>query len=485
LCASAFAAEGLPRETLAQLKRVVKLTNSMQLRPYQEEAVDGILKYATANPTGRLLLVIPQGGGKTFVGATAVRLMAADHGLRALVAAHRREIINQTYDSLLESGIPGAFIGVVMAGDKRANPGAPIQLASVDTLNRRNKPVADLVLTDEAHRDASDSRRRLRALYPHAFRLGMTATPCRLDGRGLREDYDDMLVVSSPSQLIADGYLSAPLIYTVPDELLPCLKGVRTIAGDYDQGATEKASNKRALVGGIVDHWKRRAGGRRTVAFAVGTEHSRHIVSAFNAAGIPAAHLGGETGDVDRKRILASLNAGDLSVVSTCDVLSQGWDLPSCKCAILARPTKSLVLHRQQGGRVMRPWNGVEPIILDHAGNVMRPGLGAPHSDQEWSLDAPKTERRGEAPMKVCDCGAVIPAGQRVCNCCGTIFAEADRIPVEESGELQRFLPKFTDDERATVRALVQAIANERGCTAEWVDRVCAARFGESVGQAA
>jgi DNA repair protein RadD len=267
----------------------------MQLRPYQEDAARRVIEYAVAHRRNRLLLVVPPRGGKTHIAATVVYAMAHAHGRRALWLAHRRELVSHARDHLIECGIPGDMIGTVMAGDKRAAPGAPIQVASVETLSRRAKPPADLVVTDEAHRDASEGRRKLRALYPEAFRLGLTGTPCRTDGRGLREDFDEMLCISSPSELIANGHLSAPRVFTVPPEFLPDTKGIRLRGGDFDQEALERAANRRMLVGSIVEHWQRHAEGRRTFAFPVSIKHSLHIVQRFREAGVGAEHVDGDT----------------------------------------------------------------------------------------------------------------------------------------------------------------------------------------------
>jgi DNA repair protein RadD len=267
-------------------------------RPYQTEAVRQIVEYATENIRGRLLVVCPPGGGKTLMGAMAIRELIVGTGLRAIAWAHRRELVGQMCNHLVECGIPSELVGVAMAGDPRENPSAPIQVASTDTLRRREKPPADLVLSDEAHRDASDGRRRLRALYPDAFHCGLTGTPIRLDGRplvGPGRDYEHMIVAAQSSELIAEGWLSVPKIITVPKEFLPDLSGVKKRGGDYDIADLEARTNKRFLIGNSVEHWQRHAEGRRTIIYPVGIKHSLSIVARFRAAGIEAEHVDGTT----------------------------------------------------------------------------------------------------------------------------------------------------------------------------------------------
>lgn len=451
----------------------------MDLRPYQAQAVEKVLDYALEHPTGRLLLVCPPGGGKTLIVATLLRLMAVENSLRGLVVAHRREMVDHHYRHLLKCGISEALLGVIMGLDVRENHEAPIQVASVDTLNRRNKPHAQVLVSDEAHRDASKSRRKLRALYPDAFRLGVTATPHRLDGKGLRADFDDMIVVATISELIVDGFLAAPKIFTVPLDLLPDLKGVRTLAGEYEPESLEKVVNRKALVGGIVEHWKRIARNRRTVAFAASIAHSKHIVDQFKLSGVPAAHLDQHASTSERAGILRSLETGELRIVSCVNILAEGWDLPSCKCVIQARPTMSLNLHIQQTGRCMRPWEAVVPLILDHAGNVMQHGL--PQMDREWTLDG-LVERGepGRAPCKVChNCGSVVPAGVRECPECANPFEHTPAVLEETHGTLTEF--KMTEADKQAEMDRLRTFATEKGFSdaEKWARQVYQAKFGE------
>lgn len=453
----------------------------IELWPHQERTAEFTFQYMAEHIRGRLLIVIPPGGGKTAIAAHVLRVAAAEQGLRGLAWAHRRELIGQMYDHLVESGIPAEMISVVMAGDPRENPSAPIQVASVDTLRHRGKPLADIVVSDEAHRDASDGRRKLRTLYPDAFHLGFTGTPIRLDGRGLRDDYDEMFIGAQPSELIADGRIVAPKIFTVPPELLPDLKGVKKRGGDFQGSELEKRSNKRALIGGIVDHWIRRAEGRRTWVFPVGIEHSKAIVKRFKAAGIGAAHLDGATSLADRARMLAAFREGALPIISSCGVLSEGIDEPSVKCIVLARATESLSLLIQWCGRCERSWSDVVPIVLDHAGNIIGRKHGSPCMDRPWSLDSTRESlTTRSAPMKACpSCHAVIAAGWKTCpECLAELAAAAE--PAEKAGDLVEFRANFTAEEKRRELDRLRQFAAQRKFREGWAEDVYKAKFGEA-----
>jgi superfamily II DNA or RNA helicase len=447
------------------------------LRPYQLDAVEQVRR-KVHDGARRTLLVLATGGGKTSCAAHLIQC-ALEKGKRSLFVAHRRELIEQCYGRLLTAGIAEANVGIIMAGDKRRRPHAPVQVASLDTLRARCKPPADLVIVDEAHRALAKSYRDLASEYPNAVHLGLTATPYRADGRGLGDAYDALVVVASPKELIAKSFLVEPIVYTVPEHELPDLSGVRVKGGDYDEKDLARAVDKQVLVGNIVEHWARRAGGMRTVVFAVSIEHSRHLAERFNAAGVASEHLDGWTPTAERDAILKRLEMGVTSVVSNVGVLCEGWDQPSVKCCILARPTKSTGLYLQQVGRILRPWTDpttgetARAIILDHAGGAHEHGL--PQDDREFSLEDKPNRRagpRGEKPppkARTCpQCFAVIPADAPSCSACGaSLDVVLPSLPSEVEGELVELTEASVDTKRAEWEGLC-ATALERGYKPGW-----------------
>ena len=431
---------------------------AIHLRPYQVGAVAGIETRIAAG-VRRLVLVLPTGGGKTTIAGSLI-LRAVARGQRVLFLAHRRELIVQAYLRLLDMGLRVEQVGIVMASDARRRPGAAVQVASIDTLRRRARPLAEIVFVDECHRALATSYREIAADYPDAIHLGLTATPYRADGKGLGDAYDELIVVATPRQLIGEAYLVEPRVFTVPPSQRPNLAGIRVARGDYAARELDDAMNRQALVGNIVEHWQRHAGGVRTVVFAVSIAHSRHITERFREAGVAAEHLDGATATQERDAILARLDRGETLVVSNCGVLCEGWDQPSVKCAVLARPTKSTGLYLQQAGRILRPWQEVPAVILDHAGCAHEHGL--PQDDRDFSLEGTKRRRAprdATAPVRECPaCFLVSSLATRVCPACGEMLVASRDPPEEVAGDL---VP--AEDARAPPRDRAPSASRDAG----------------------
>jgi DNA repair protein RadD len=448
----------------------------IQLRPYQQSGNKAILD-CVERLERRILLVLPTGGGKTVSAAGLIR-HALESGQRVLFVAHRRELIHQTFCKLVRFGLRPDQIGIIMAGTPRASASlfprdpdalsdfelvreycqrrseAPIQVASLDTLRLSHKPRADWLFFDEAHRSLAPSYLAVASLYPEAVLVGLTATPYRADKRGLCELYGSLIVGATPSQLVAAGAIVEPEAWTVPQAFLPELAGVKMKAGDYDEEELQERTDRVELVGNIVEHWIERAGNRRTVVFASGVAHSMHIAQRFVSRGVAAEHLDGTTPSDVRDAILGRLLSGETRVVSNCAVLIEGWDMPAVKCAVLARPTRSLGLYLQMAGRILRPWESTGAILLDHAGVMMQPGFGSPVEDRDYTLEGSKRKARelsqGEPPpmrLRTClRCYAMVPVSKRTCPHCGyeapapTSATKPEGSP-EADAKLVRFRP--------------------------------------------
>lgn len=355
----------------------------MEQRAYQVHAVARIREACLSGP---VVAVAPTGSGKTVI-ACRILDAAVAKGSKCLIVAHTREIIQQTAARFVQAGL---HTGIVMAGTE-PDPDAMVQVASIQTLSRRALPEARVVILDECHHAVSNSYVTLMRHYAErrAAIIGLTATPERLDGRGLGSvGFKSLVQVATAPEMIAQGYLVRPRILVPP----PVAFKEEVARGDYTPSSLTDFANR--LEGNPVEHYLTHARGRKGVVFACNIEHSQDLVRRFLERGVRAYHIDGDTPRSYRDQALAALRCGDLDLLSNCMILGEGWDLPDLEVAILARPTKSRALHRQQIGRVMRPSAHKQALVIDHAGNT--PRLGPPWWEPDWSLKG-REKRQAQA----------------------------------------------------------------------------------------
>lgn len=355
----------------------------MNLRPYQQDLIERV--YGAFTGCRRVMLQAPTGAGKTVLFAEIIRREYAQRK-RVLLLVHRKELITQACMKIFKLGVP---YGLIAAGYD-PSPSQQVQIASVQTLIRRKLPLHfDLIITDEAHHALADSYKSIYRNYPDARLLGVTATPIRTNGQGFEDLFDFLVPGPSVKELIDNGYLVQPKVYAAP--LREDLSKVKVTGGDYNDKALADMLDKSFIVGGIVDQWKKRAEGLKTVTFAINVEHSKHIVDQYKSQGIPAAHVDGTTPSHERDAILRDFAMGKYLVLSNVGIVTEGFDVPAIECVQLVRPTKSLALYLQMVGRGLRPIDGKDrALILDYANCVFEHGL--PEDDRTWTLRGVRKE---------------------------------------------------------------------------------------------
>lgn len=377
---------------------------AQELRDYQRRGAEEI-KAAWASGAESVLAVSPTGSGKTTL---FTHLIFSEPNERALIVVHRRELADQAANRLREFGVNFGFI---MSGEP-SKPSARVQIATVQTLVRRRLlPHAGIVICDEAHLSTADTWTKVLEHYPHARKLGVTATPWRLGGKPLAGTYDATIVIASPSELRKQGHLCDYLgfAYKSPD-----LSKVKTTGGDFNEKQTAEVMREPTLVANVVQQWKAHASHLSTVVFAVTVEHSQQLTAEFRAAGVRAEHLDGATSLEAREAILRRVDRGETQVLCNVGVAVEGLDIPRLKCCVLARPTQSLARAIQMMGRVRRPWGGQVARIHDHAFNIGRHGL--PDQERDYTLTA-----KPEKPPSLSTCPTCLatfpPNGS--CPSCG------------------------------------------------------------------
>ncbi|NJL97758.1 MAG: DEAD/DEAH box helicase [Synechococcaceae cyanobacterium SM2_3_2] len=394
----------------------------------------------------RLLVYAPTGAGKTLLSVHLIQ-QRMQAGEKCLFVVRHQPLVDQTLAYILQMG-PRA--GVIKAG-YAWDPTHPIQVASLQTLNRRRYwPEADWILLDEAHGCTAPQYDSVFGRYDGATFVGLSATPFLLHrNRPLSTRFEALLASPQVTDLIEAGYLVPPMVYGHPPDSLDT-RTIRILGGDYDRHELALKCNTSAMTAALVKEWQQRAAGRRTLAFAVDRLHAQAIAAAFRAAGIPAESLDGTTSERQRRQMYGRLRRGETLVLSSCGVLNEGFDEPSVSALLLARPTRSRVLYLQQVGRGLRPdpSSGKQDcIILDQAGNSWR--LGLPTDPLVLNLEADLHTRSGTAPLKRCpDCTAILPMATRLCPVCHHAFIRDWRMELLDTLEpiaAQQVDPKVVD----------------------------------------
>lgn len=405
----------------------------MKLRDYQEAAIQGI-RQSFSKGNKRVLLVSPTGSGKTVI-FSYVAAGTSRNDKRVLIIAHRRELLKQISNALKTAGVKHA----VLTSSYRGIPTAKVVVASVFTLVKRLKhwPEPSLIIGDECHHFTPDSSwGKVIQHFPKAFVLGVTATPERLDGKGLGLLFDDMVMGPTVAELTEQGFLSPADVYA-PSK--PDLGQVRMRAGDYVSKELEGAMDKPSITGSAVSHYSKLAPGKRAIVFCVSVKHAKDVAEDFKHAGYVSSHVDGGMEESVRDKVLADFESGAIQVLTSCDLISEGFDLPAVEVAIMLRPTKSLSLYLQQAGRAIRISPGkTKTIILDHAGNTALHGFIDEHREWELTNGTTKRKQEGEVALSVRTCPDCYAAHRPapVCPKCGHVYKIKSRKVEQRDGDL-------------------------------------------------
>jgi DNA repair protein RadD len=425
-------------------------TAEIILRPLQERAISAVR--AALRRVKRVLLVAPTGFGKTATSAVLIKRIA-DRGKRALFLVHRREIVRDTAKRLRRAGVRCA---IVMA-DEEPPTDETVLICSVQTLHaRRVRPPADVIFWDEAHHCAARTYREIAGSYPDAMHIGLTATPERSDGTGLRDMFDEIVIAAQVSELIAEKLL------------VPC-------------DVTAPGMRQQALAEEPVAAWTTHALGRRAVVFCANTAHATATRDAFRTAGIATGMVLGTTNDDERTATLADFEAGRITVLVNVFVLTEGWDCPPTEVCILARGCGSQAMLIQTVGRVLRIAEGkTRALVIDLCGSVRQHGL--PDDHREFSLDGkPIRTKEPVTAIRQCpECGAVFrPSATRQCPMCRFEFP-APELPEVRREALRRVAPGTNAPLDVQLREWerIRGLCRSRGYKSGWAAHAFKAKFG-------
>lgn len=392
-----------------------------KLHNYQQELVKKT-RQAYTNGYKAPCVVAPCGAGKSVIISDIAR-MTTSKGNRVLFLVHRKELIDQ---------IKGTF--------QKNNVNLDlVQFGMVQTIVRRLDKISkpNLIITDENHHGLAKSYRKIYDHFSDVLRLGFTATPIRLNGSGLGDINDILIEEVDASWLIENNYLS-PYKYYAP-KLIDITKLKLNSLKEFSSTSIDQAMEDKTIYGDVIKHYKDLADGEQAIAYCHNVEASKYTAEQFQKHGINAVHIDGKTPKQERDELIQKFRDGEIKIITNCDLIGEGFDVPDCSTVIMLRPTQSLSLYIQQAMRGMRYRPGKTSIIIDHVDNVRRHGL--PDMKRQWSLTTKKSfSRESEVKIKQCEnCFAVYPQSEKECPMCGHIpeAKEQRDYEVNEAAELE------------------------------------------------
>ncbi|MBS4538191.1 DEAD/DEAH box helicase [Clostridium sp. D2Q-11] len=405
----------------------------MKLREYQANLINKVRK-AYIEGYKSPCIVSPCGSGKSVMIAEISKKTTAKKN-RVLFLVHRKELKDQIRETFEWWGVDLDYVEIGMVQ------------TIVRRLDKTEQP--SLIITDENHHSLANSYKKIYKYFPNARLVGFTATPIRLNGGGLGEINDKLIIGPTVTELIEWGNL-APFKYYAPEVIDTSKLKVRR--GEYVSKDIEDLFENKAIWGDVVKHYKKLSDEKQAICYCSSIKQSKKMEQEFNENEIVAKHIDGKTPKAERDAAIEYFRQGKIMVLCNVDLISEGFDVPDCNTAILLRPTQSLALYIQQSMRAMRYKEGKTAIIIDHVGNVGR--FGTPDLDREWSLKPKKGSNstiKEENPVKQCqECFYTVERKVKICPECGFEFGQEEKEIEQVESELVEIdsIAGFTTDYR-------------------------------------
>lgn len=363
------------------------------LRDYQQLAKEEI--FSKWNRVDNILYQMPTGTGKTRLFTSIIRdisIWGLRHNInyRILIIAHRSELIEQSSRSLDKYRIKHGVLAGTMK-DKRDLTQA-IQVASIQTITHPANQYLiddlkfDFIIIDEAHHAVANSYQKLWEYCPDAKKLGVTATPWRMNNSGFAQIFDAYIPSMSIKDFIQKGWLATYQYYSIPtsSELVKSIESIREfdIEGDYKNSALVEVCDTSRIRAQLYDSYEKNVLGKKGIIYSISREHSEHICLQYRSRGVAIENIDSKTPAKVREKVIQAFRNGEIDIIVNVDIFSEGFDCPDIEFIQLARPTKSLVKYIQQVGRGLRKNGDKKCIILDNVGMYSRFGL--PDEERDW-----------------------------------------------------------------------------------------------------
>ena len=359
-----------------------------RLRPYQQDVKDKI--FTLWKSEKNVMLQMPTGAGKTILFSSVINDIIKVPDSKILIIAHRKELLEQISSHLSKYNIEH---GIISSNRKRCLE-KRVQVASIQTLTHKNNEeitksfVPNFIVIDEAHHTLAKTYDQLWKLYPLSWKLGVTATPCRINGAPFTNHFCELISSLSVKELIEKGFLSDYTFYTEnPDsDLSKAILSIKkkSSTGDYRINDLLQNLNVERHVKKLVLSYSTYANGLKGIVYCISIEHAHNICEAYKNIGVVAEYIDSKTPKTEREQIVQDFKDGKIQVLVNVDIFSEGFDCPDVEFIQMARPTWSLSKYMQQVGRGLRTSLGKDKtIILDNAGMYARFGL--PSDTRLWN----------------------------------------------------------------------------------------------------
>lgn len=372
------------------------------LRPYQQQMKKNV--YALWDKMDNLMLQMPTGTGKTIVFTSVVsdiQRWCKVHSpeSKILIVAHRKELILQASSKL--RSVPH---GIIMSG-KKQEMWHMVQVASIQTfMSCRNYETMrhyrfDFIIIDEAHHSIASGYQKLWEMYPHSKKLGVTATPWRMNHCGFRSLFSE-IVLSKPIEWFINEHYLSNYDYISIRRNSETQKAVNSIDrygvdGDYLESELSNVFDCDHIRAELYKSYKKFADGKKGIIYAIDRRHAANILDLYASHGVSIRMIDGTTPADERQSIIDDFKDGVVRVIVNVNIFSEGFDCPDIEFVQLARPTRSLTMYLQQVGRGLRISAGKEKsLILDNVGLYNR--FGTPMANRHWQHHFNGSETRGE-----------------------------------------------------------------------------------------
>lgn len=419
---------------------------SITLRPYQEDGINELSK--GWKDYKRQVLALTTGGGKTVI-FTEIAKRTTNKNKRVLILTHREELFKQAKTTFEKAELNPEIIN---AKQKNIDTSKLLFIAMVETISRRTKLVSeikpDLIIIDECH---IGNFTKILDLYPNVYTLGVTATPV---GKHFYTHYNNIVQTIDTPDLIDLGYLVPCRAFQMIREVT----GLKTQNGEFTPQSMMNFFDKSILYNGVVDAYKEKALGKKTIIFNCNIKHSDTMAQTFINAGFECKSLTSNNTQEERKVILNWFENTSNAILCNAGILTAGYDHPPIECVIVNRATKSLPLWLQMVGRGSRINFGKDSfILLDFGGNHERHGMWNEY--RKWKIEPPKEKKEGAMPLKQChndNCNCVTSLSTLICPECLTPFPIKEKIletgtliEVKKDKFKGRLISELTADELA------------------------------------